>query len=169
MADHGVRLVDFDGTLARIELPWEEARAEARRRGLPTGVRRALEADPGGAFWRWLDRFEVTATLHPLHPGLHDELAAAPFHWAIVTDNGGPVVARAVSEGVVPPPDAIVSRRWGRALKPDAAPLLEALAVLGVGRAGVTMIGDSAFDEHAALAAGLAFVPVERYQEVAAR
>ena len=28
-------LVDFDGTLVRIEAPWEEARVEAKKRGLP--------------------------------------------------------------------------------------------------------------------------------------
>lgn len=161
-----IYLVDFDGTLARIELPWELARDEARRRGLPAGVRGALEADPDGSFWRWLDCFEADASVAPLHALLHETLLDAPFHWAIVTDNGAPVVARAVAQGLVPQPDAIVSRRWGRALKPDPAPLLEALEVLGAGTDGVKMIGDSRFDEEAARAAGVDFVAVDRFERV---
>ena len=164
-----VRLVDFDGTLARIHLPWEAAREEAARRGLPAGVRRALDADHDGAYWSWLDEFEAGAIIQPLHPALHEELHDAAFHWAIVTDNGAPIVARAVAAGLVPPPDAVISRRWGRPMKPHPAPLLEALEVLGTTSAGATMTGDTSFDEDAATAVGIPFVSVDRYQAVGIR
>ncbi len=156
--DASVLLVDFDGTLVHIEAPWAEARAEAKRRGLPESVRAALDADTTGEYWSWLDQFELEAHVTAVGGALVPLIGERP--WAIVTDNGSPLVEQAVGGGVVPRPTAYVCRRFGRALKPSPAPLLEALTLLDVRPVDALMIGDSALDEQAATAAGVAFLDV---------
>jgi len=148
-------LVDFDGTLVHIDAEWHEARAEAERRGLPASVRAALAADQTGEYWQWLDRFELGAAVVSIAGPLEGMLVDEP--WALVTDNGAPLVERAISSGLVPLPTASVCRRFGRPLKPSPAALLEALTALGAAADHALMIGDSTLDEQAAAAAGVAF------------
>jgi len=56
--------------------------------------------------------------------------------------------------------DAIVSAEDAPALKPDPAPLRQALAVLGAGTAGAVMVGDTAADILAGRALGIRTVGV---------
>ena len=155
-------LVDFDGTLARIGARWEDAKAEAARRVPGGSSRDAVAADLAGDFQGWLDALEAAAPLTPLHPVLHELVAAGP--WAVVTDNGEAVVRRAVATGVIPEPQAVAARVPGRPLKPSPVPLLAALDALGVRASAAVMVGDGEQDRLAAAAAGVAFVHVSELQ-----
>src|SRR5262249_5797022 len=55
---------------------------------------------------------------------------------------------------------AVTGERFGRAKKPDPAPLLAVLAELRVPPANAVMVGDSAVDSSCARAAGVASVTV---------
>ncbi|MEY2460590.1 MAG: Haloacid dehalogenase-like hydrolase [Acidimicrobiaceae bacterium] len=159
MSGRPTPLVDFDGTLVSVVLDWEQARDEADRRGLPRRIREAVALDADGAFRSWLDDFESSAELVPLHLPLHAYLQHST--WAIVTNNGSPVVDRAVEEGLVPRPTVVVAR-GSLPLKPAPDMLLAAVAELAHHvEPHPLYIGDSAIDRAAADAAHVPFLPIE--------
>lgn len=85
-------------------------------------------------------------------------LASAGVPQAVVTNNGGPVVQRALKiclPGAVYANTVVVTRTFGRRAKPSREPLMEALALLGLlpGACDIVMVGDSSADELALQAA----------------
>ena len=151
-------LVDLDGTLVQLVLDWDRARDEAEHRNLPRRIASAISEDTDGAFRRWLDEFESTAEIVPLHAALHDYLRCRT--WALVTNNGGRLIDRVVREGHIPHPDVVVCRD-GFPLKPAADQLFAAVTALArIVEPRPVYIGDSEIDKAAASAAHMPFLPV---------
>jgi len=154
-------LVDLDGTLVRLAIDWDIARAEGRRRNLGGTVGRALIADPDGNFHRWLDGFETQGAIHRINDPLHEYLSGRS--WALVTNNGVSVVAAAVAARAVDRPTVVVARSYGRPLKPSPEPLITAARQLRVNTRTCVYIGDRQSDAEAASAAGMPFRHVEDF------
>lgn len=97
-----------------------------------------------------------------LYPGAHallERLARAGVRLAICTNKAQPVTDIAVRAlGIDTYFQAVVGARDDLPKKPHPAPVLEALAALGVAAADALMVGDSAADVGAAKAAGVAIV-----------
>lgn len=157
-----ILLVDFDGTLVGLDLDWHVARAEAMRRGLPPRVRAALENDRTGEYWHWLDAWELNASISWVNQNLIAVVNES--RWAIVSDNGTPVICRAVERGVIPNPCAIAARLMGHPLKPASDVIQRALDALGItANDDVLVVGDNQFDAAAAASAGVRYASVRSF------
>lgn len=159
--DYGAALEDVDRELGSIEvrkLP-ETAWASATRRAM--GVLVSLADDPV----RW-ERASAVIEAHELAavpraspmPGLAPFLeATAQIPRAVVTLMGGRAMD-AVCERFEIDVAVRVSRQSGFVPKPAPDQVLAACLRLGVDPAQATMLGDSSWDEAAAIAAGTGFL-----------
>jgi phosphoglycolate phosphatase len=136
-------------------------------KGAPVLVREALgslagDSDADVAAFRAI-LAGIPADRATIFPGVVDALTALSDHPCAVVTNKPEGLARLLLDQLD------LSRFFGAVVggdtlpvcKPDAAPLLHALAGLGAAGAAV-MIGDSAVDAAAAAAAGAAFLLFER-------
>ena len=167
--------VAVNAMLAEFELP--SAPIERVRgwvgRGLSTLMHRALTgeddgtADPGAhdesiaVFRRQYTQCCTRATtIFDGGEALLHWLAASDIKVAIVTNKPTSFAVQiAAALGIDRHIDLIVGGESNRALKPDPAPLHEAVARLGGGVAW--MVGDTCFDRDAAIAAGIPFIGVQ--------
>ena len=152
-------LLDMDGTLTVPHLDFPAIRREI---GLRSGVPileaiDALPPDDRPAAHAVVDRHEEeAAAASELADGCHellDYLAQRPLPYAVVTRNSRRSVETVWNRHDLPP--CVCVTRDDAVHKPDPAPLRLACERLGVGDAGVWMIGDGPHDVEAGNAAGM--------------
>lgn len=177
-------LWDLDGTLLDSKLSIRETMNRVlAERGLPTFAKAELDALIGHPLrdilaTKTADRAAVEAMAHRyravynesgwvtvrLAPGLEDlvsGLRRRGVRTAVVTSKGQQETETLLADlGVAHLFDAVVGDDDVRPLKPDPAPVREALRLLGVAPGDAAMVGDTMFDVAAALGAGVACVGV---------
>lgn len=174
-------LLDFDGTLVRLDVDWDGARRDLYRLFRRWGVEssfRPLNPELAGALsqlaakglsgpelWRvreeaygFLREREVEAADHasPLE-GAPELLAWAAAHRlgvAVVTSNSVAAVERVFRRFAWPSPQAVVGRETVERQKPDPEGARVALERLGVPGHRAVLVGDSDYDIQVGRAVG---------------
>ncbi|MFQ5986715.1 MAG: HAD family hydrolase [Thermoplasmata archaeon] len=163
---------DLDGTLVRLEVDWQEARASlaqvTHRFGKAPEDRtiwemlRAATGEEGAALDRALRRFEMEGSKRARRLPMGDVLPhLSKGELGVVTLNCHACAAEALrATGLTPYIGAIVAREDTDRVKPDPEPLLLCVERLG-GRPGqAVFVGDRERDRETAEAAGTAFLAV---------
>lgn len=177
-------LWDLDGTLLDSKLSIRETmNTVLAERGLPAFTRAELDALIGHPLrdilaTKTADRALVEAMTHRYRAaynesgwvtvrvaeGLADLVAALRqrgFHMAVVTSKGQQETETLLADlGIAHLFDAVVGDDDVRPLKPDPAPIREALRLVGVDAGNAVMVGDTTFDVGAAVGAGVPCVGV---------
>lgn len=167
--DAGLLIVDFDGTLATLEIDWDEARSEAvevaRRAGVPcdaglTGIMDGIRAADGPAFLRLcaaMTQREKTGFREWNRPLLALLRRRCPRPWSVCSGNTrwGISLLLHRPDCAAGHPRAVIGRENVTRGKPDPEGLLLALRVAGFGPGDALFVGDSDADRQAGAGAGV--------------
>ncbi|MFB6353485.1 MAG: HAD family hydrolase [Halobacteriales archaeon] len=173
LADAEAVVFDLDGTLVRLAVDWSAVAGELRALLADAGV----DAD-GWSVWECYDRardrgledaVESVLAEHEIAGAeAADRLPAAD----LVAELACPVGVCSLNaeracrtalqrHGLDNAVEAVVGRDTVDAVKPDPAPLLAALGILGAEPAAAVFIGDGSRDEETARRAGVPFAYVD--------
>jgi HAD superfamily hydrolase (TIGR01549 family) len=159
-------IFDFDGTIAELDIPWEQVKADAVQLANSFDV----EVDSS------LPMMEVSNVLseypdlkEPLYrysvfPGMKElvlDLKAKGYKLAVASANCVPTIGSVLSEmGILDSFDLVMGRESAEKNKPNPHQLIAIMEGLDIPKEEVLYIGNMVYDKEAAQAAGVSFFDI---------